>query len=54
MAASQKRNLIIAQRITSAIIFLSIIVAVSYLSYRQGFSKGVAYEHLRNKKPVKY
>jgi hypothetical protein len=52
MAAYQKRNQIVAQRIVSAIIFLSIIVAVSYLSYRHGFSKGVAYEYLRNKKPV--
>lgn len=53
MAAYQKRNQIIAQRITSAIIFLSIIVAVSYLSYREGYSKGIRYEHLRNKKPIR-
>jgi hypothetical protein len=50
MSASEKRNKIIAQRVVSAIVFLSIIVIVAFISYQQGYRKGIVKNYLKTRK----
>lgn len=53
MAVSDKRNEIIRDRIATILIFLSIVVFISFVSYQCGYRKAEQKAYFQYKKPIR-
>lgn len=53
MAASDKRNEIIKDRIATTFIFLSIVVFIAFTSYQCGYRKAEQKAYFQYKKPIR-